>query len=287
MGQLRDRMAEDLKLRRYKPSTCDKYLRCARAFVAYHRRPPQEMGIDQVRAFLLHLQDTRKVSEATHHLYVAAIKFLYATTLGRPEVAVAIPWPKVPQKLPPILSGTEVAGLLDAMGSVLYRTIVLTAYGAGLRINEVCSLGIDDIDSRRNLIHVHDGKHGRDRYVMLSSRVLLALRTYWQVTRPKGTKLFPGQKPGSVISHEAVRNALRQAAERCKLHKRVTPHILRHSFATHLLELGTDVRVIQALLGHRSIRTTVRYARVSQAHVGRTRSPADTLGSAEAKAKLG
>ncbi len=287
MGQLRDRMTEDLKLRRYKPSTCDKYLRCARAFAAYHRRSPEQMGIEEVRGFLLHLTDERKVGAAMHHQYVAAIKFLYATTLHRPEVAVAIPWPKVAHKLPPILSGTEVAALLDAMGSVKYRTIVLTAYGAGLRIGEVCSLGVEDIDSKRNLIHVREGKHGRDRYVMLSSRVLLTLRTYWRVTRPTGAKLFPGQTPGSVTSHEAVRKALRQAAILCKLDKRVTPHILRHSFATHLLELGTDVRVIQALLGHKSLRTTERYTRVSRAHVGRTRSPVDALGSPEAKDKLG
>jgi site-specific recombinase XerD len=280
-------MAEDLKLRRYKPSTCDKYLRCARAFAAYHRRPPEQMGIEEVRAFLLHLASEGKVSAATHHQYVAALKFLYATTLKRPEVAVAIPWPKVPHKLPPILSGTEVERLLDAMSSVMYRTIVLTAYGAGLRIDEVCSLGVEDIDSKRHLIHVRDGKHGRDRYVMLSPRVLLALRTYWRATRPEGPKLFPGLKPGSAISHEAVRKALRQAALWCQIRKPVTPHILRHSFATHLLELGTDLRVIQVLLGHKSIRTTARYAQVSQAHVGRTRSPADALGTAEAKDKLG
>ncbi|WP_437600116.1 site-specific integrase [Sorangium sp. So ce590] len=287
MGQLRDRMAEDLKLRRYKPSTCDNYLRCARAFVAYHRKPPQQMGLDEVRAFLLYLAEQRKVAEATQHQYVAAIKFLYATTLGRPEVAVEIPWPKVPQKLPPVLSGTEVEALLNAIGSVKQRTIVLTAYGAGLRIDEVCSLRVEDIDSKRNLIHVRNCKHGRDRYVMLSAPVLTALRIYWRADRPAGPELFPGRKQGSVISHEAVRNALREAARRCKLHKRVTPHVLRHSFATHLLELGTDIRVIQALLGHRSIRTTVRYARVSQAHVGRTRSPVEVLGTQEAKKKLG
>ena len=163
MGQLRDRMAEDLKLRRYKPATCDNYLRCARAFVAYHRKPPQQMGLDEVRAFLLYLAEQRKVAEATQHQYVAAIKFLYATTLGRPEVAVAIPWPKVPQKLPPVLSGTEVEALLNAIGSVKQRTIVLTAYGAGLRIDEVCSLRVEDVDSKRNLIHVRNGKLGRDR----------------------------------------------------------------------------------------------------------------------------
>jgi site-specific recombinase XerD len=280
-------MAEDLKLRRYKPSTCENYLYCARAFVAYHRRSPRQMGIEEVRAFLLHLSEERKVKPATQHQHVAALKFLYAVTLGRPEVAVAIPWPKVSHSLPPILSGTEVEGLLAAIDSVKYRTIVLTAYGAGLRIAEVCSLEVQDIDSKRHLIHVREGKHGRDRYVMLSARVLLALRTYWRATRPVGPQLFPGREPGTTISHEAVRKALRKAAELCKLHKRVTPHILRHSFATHLLELGTDIRVIQVLLGHGSIRSTARYTRVSRAHVGRTQSPADALGSARAKAKLG
>ncbi|WP_437932711.1 tyrosine-type recombinase/integrase [Sorangium sp. So ce291] len=165
--------------------------------------------------------------------------------------------------------------------------MVLTAYGAGLRIDEVCSLRVEDIDSKRHLIHVRNGKHGRDRYVMLSAPVLTALRIYWRADRPAGPELFPGRVQGSVISHEAVRSALREAARRCKLHKRVTPHVLRHSFATHLLELGTDIRVIQVLLGHRSIRTTVRYVRVSQAHVGRTRSPVEVLGTQEAKKKLG
>jgi integrase/recombinase XerD len=245
------------------------------------------MGVEEVRRFLLHLSEERKLSASSQHQHVAALKFLYAVTLDRPEVAVAIPWPKVTQTLPPILSGTEVEQLLEALTSVKYRAIVLTTYGAGLRIVEVCSLHFKDIDSKRHLIHVREGKHGRDRYVMLSSRVLLALRTYWRATQPAGPELFPGRKRGTVISHEAVRNALRAAAARCKLHKRITPHILRHSFATHLLELGTDIRVIQALLGHGSIRSTVRYTRVSQAHVGRTQSPADALGTAEAKEKLG
>jgi site-specific recombinase XerD len=245
------------------------------------------MGIEEVRRFLLHLVEKRKIKPPTQQLYAAALKFLYAVTLGRPEVAVAIPLPKVRQNLPPILSGTEVEQLLEAIESIKYRTIVLTAYGAGLRIAEVCSLEVQDIDSKRLLIHVRKGKGGRDRYVMLSTRVLLALRTYWRATRPVGPQLFPGREPGTTISHAAVRAALREAAQRCKLSKRVTPHILRHSFATHLLELGTDLRVIQVLLGHGSIRSTARYTRVSQAHIGRTQSPADALGTAQAKAKLG
>ncbi len=287
MGQLRDRMAEDLKLRRYAPSTSRHYLICARAFVAYHRRPAQQMGLDEVRDFLLHMTTERKVKPATHYIYVAALKFLYATTLARPEIAVRIPWPKVPQTLPRVLSGTEVHALLEAIDSVRYRAILLTAYGAGLRINEVCSLRTEDIDAKRKLIHVRAGKHGRDRYVMLSSRVLWALRTYWRAERPSGPELFPGKEPGAVVSHEAVRRALRQAATLCKLEKRVTPHVLRHSFATHMLELGTDLRVIQALLGHQSIHTTVRYTQISQSHVGRTRSPLDVMGTSEAKTKLG
>lgn len=287
MGQLRDRLTEDLNLRRYSRSTCRKYLSCVRGFIAYHRRPAPEMGLDEVRAFLLHLSEERKVAPATHHQYVAALKFLYATTLGRPDVATAIPWPKVPQTLPDILSGTEVEALLAAIGSVKYRTIVLTAYGAGLRISEVCTLHVADIDSKRMLIHVRGGKCDKDRYVMLSTRVLLTLRTYWRVERPTGPELFPGRFRGSSISTSAVTYALQRATALCKLTKRVTPHVLRHSFATHLLELGTDLRIIQVLLGHRSILSTVRYARVSKRLIGRTQSPADTLGTAKAKDKLG
>ena len=287
MGQLRDRMTEDLKLRRYSRSTCRKYLCCVRGFVAYHRRPAEEMGLEEVRTFLLHLSEERKVRPATQHQYVAALRFLYGTTLGRPELATAIPWPKVPHTLPDILSGTEVEALLEAIGSVKYRAIVLTAYGAGLRISEVCTLHVADIDSKRRLIHVRGGKREKDRYVMLSTRVLLALRTYWRVERPTGPELFPGRFRGSSISAPAVTHALQRATTLCKLTKRVTPHVLRHSFATHLLELGTDIRIIQALLGHGSILSTVRYTRVSQALIGRTESPADLLGTAEAKDKLG
>lgn len=168
-----------------------------------------------------------------------------------------------------------------------YRAIVLTAYGAGLRVGEVCTLMVGDIDSKRKLIHIRDTKHGQDRYVMLGERVLLTLRTYWRATKPAGPALFPGVRPGTCVSESAIRHALKRAATYCKLDKRVTLHVLRHSFATHLLELGTDVRVIQVLLGHSSITTTVRYTRVSSALVGRTKSPVDVLGTEGAKEKLG
>jgi site-specific recombinase XerD len=287
MGELRDRLIEDMKLRRYSRHTQRKYTQCVKGFITYHRRPADQMGLDDVRAFLLHLTDERKSSPATHHQYVAALKFLYGVTLGRSEIAGAIPWPRVPVTLPDVLSGTEVEALLEAIPSVRLRAVVLTAYGAGLRISEVCTLSIHDIDSKRRLIHIRDSKHGQDRYVMLGERVLLALRTYWRATKPAGPALFPGLRAGTHVCEAAIRRALQRAAKHCKLDKRVTPHVLRHSFATHLLELGTDLRVIQVLLGHQSITTTVRYTHVSAALIGNTESPADVLGTETAKKKLG
>jgi site-specific recombinase XerD len=286
MGKLRDKMIQDLGLRCYAPATCKEYVRCARDFVAYHRRPPEQMGEPEVRDYLLFLATERKVAPATRKMHLAAVKFLYGVTLERPEAVARIPWPKVDSTLPDILSGTEVQQLLDAMDSTKHRAIVMTTYGLGLRISEVCRLCVDDIDSKRMLVHVRNAKGARDRFVPLPERVLFTLRHYWVVARPKGPQLFPGGTPGSKVSVDAVRDNLRAGAEKAGLAKRVTPHVLRHSFATHLLELGTDLRVIQMLLGHRSIRTTLRYTRVTDKHLARTTSPIDVLGTPEAK-KMG
>jgi site-specific recombinase XerD len=283
MGKLRDKMIQDLQLRRYAPATCTRYVDCARAFVAYHRRPAEEMGEAEVRQYLLYLVLEREIGPATQKMHVAGIKFLYAETLARPEVVARIPWPKVRQSLPPILSGTEVDVLLAAIESTKYRAIVMTAYGLGLRISEVCRLCTSDIDSKRMLVWVRDGKRGRDRYVTLPERVLFTLRRYWVTEKLSGPVLFPGQAPGSCVSASAVRLNLHAAATKAKLTKRVTPHVLRHTFATHLLELGTDLRVIQMLLGHGSIRTTVRYTRVTDKHVARVTSPIDVIGTARQK----
>lgn len=284
MGKLRDKMIQDLQLRRYAPATCERYVDCARAFVAYHRRPPERMGEAEVRQYLLYLVLERKIGPATQKMHVAGIKFLYAETLARPEVVARIPWPKVRQSLPPILSGTEVDVLLAAIESTKYRAIVMTAYGLGLRISEVCRLCPSDIDSKRMLVWVRNGKRGRDRYVTLPAMVLFTLRRYWVTEKLSGPVLFPGQAPGSCVSASAVRLNLHAAAKKAKLTKRVTPHVLRHTFATHLLELGTDLRVIQMLLGHGSIRTTVRYTRVTDKHVARVTSPIDVIGTARQKA---
>ena len=157
--------------------------------------------------------------------------------------------------------------------------VVTTAYGAGLRVSEACRLQVQDIDGKRGLIHVRLGKGGKDRYVMLSQRLLGLLRQYWVAVRPSGEWLFPGRKPGKPLTPSAVRRALNVAVKAAKLKKRVTVHVLRHSFATHLLETGTDIRLIQVLLGHASIRTTARYAQVSTTHIGRVKSPLDLLGT--------
>jgi integrase/recombinase XerD len=287
MGQLRDKMKADLKLRRYRSGTIDNYLWCARRYAAFHRRPPEQMGEQEMRRFLLHLVEERHIGPAGHKMHVAALKFLYGVTLDRPEVAVRVPWPKVPVKLPDILDGREVERLLGAIESMKYRAVLMTAYGAGLRISEACALRTTDIDSRRGVIHVRDGKRGRDRFVMLPQRLLAFLREYWRAVRPTGPELFPGVAPARPVAPRTVRAAVRKAAVTAKITKRVTPHVLRHCFATHLLEGGADIRTIQVLLGHGSIRTTARYTQVSTRHIARTKSPLDRLSKKKGRRTTG
>jgi site-specific recombinase XerD len=281
MGAIRDKMTADLELRGFAAPTKKEYLRCAKNFVAYHHRSPMELGEPEIREFLLYLINEQKTGSATQRMYVAAIKFLYVTTLERPEAVAKIPWPKRSQTLPDILTGEEVERLFQQIVSLKHRVILMTAYGAGLRISEACSLQTSDIDSKRMLIHVHKGKGAKDRYVMLSERLLEVLRAYWKAARPPGPFLFPGGVPGRPITINTVDSTLHKVVVQCQFTKRVTPHSLRHSFATHLLETGTDIRVIQRLLGHASIQTTVRYTKVTERHIGRTKSPLDLLGTKE------
>jgi integrase/recombinase XerD len=281
MGTIREKMTADLELRGFASTTKKEYLRRAHNFVNYYRRPPIELGEQEVREFLLYLVNERKAGSATQHIYIAAIKFLYTTTLNRPEVVAKIPWPKRAQTLPDILTGEEVEQIFQQIASLKHRAILMTAYGAGLRISEACSLETSDIDSKRMLIHVHEGKGAKDRYVMLSERLLDVLRTYWKTARPQGRFLFPGAIPGRSITTSAVQRVLHQVVVQCHFNKRVTAHSLRHGFATHLLETGTDIRTIQRLLGHSSVQTTARYTRVTERHIGRTKSPLDLLGTKE------
>lgn len=278
MGELYQKMAQDLSIKNLAEATRREYLRCCCAFVRYHMRSPKEMGLAEIKDYLGQLIRAGAGPEKLK-MHVAGLKFLYGTTLDREKVAEKIPWPKVPHKKPDILSLGEVERLLDAAmsASPVTAVVAIAAYGAGLRISEACRLRPEDIDSARRLIHVRQGKGGKDRYVMLSERLLAILRGYWAQQQPQGGWLFPGQKPGNPITRSAVEQAIHKAAAKAKLRKKVTPHLLRHSFATHLLEDGADIRVIQVLLGHSSIRTTARYTQVSARHVGSVKSPLDKL----------
>ena len=277
MGKLRDRMLFDLRLRGFSEATQSHYILRVRKLAAYFKRSPEELGAHEVRAFLRHLIEQRKLSTASLSAYVAAIKFCYTVTLQRPQVTADIPWPKVPQKLPDVLSRAEVEQILATVQVPKYRALLMTAYGAGLRISEACVLQTTDIDRQRMLLHVRDGKGGKDRYVMLSPRLLHSLEAYWRQARPAGPYLFPGagRRSHAPLSRQAAHLALKKVVARCGIPKHVTLHSFRHAFATHLLEAGTDLRVIQRLLGHAHIHTIARYTQVTAQHTRTLQSPLD------------
>ncbi len=277
MGKLHDQMKEDLLLKAYSPNTMRSYLRCARRFAEHYMRSPEEMGAQEVRDFLLHLVRDRQASPATLDMYVCALKFLYNVTLKRPEVVKGISHPKRPKTLPVVLSPEEVLQIFAAIRSVKHKAIIATAYAAGLRISEVCGLRIVDIDSQRKRIHVRSGKGKKDRYVMLGESLLALLRQYYQKARPKGEYLFPGYNPQRPLCTTAVSQVLRKVVRQTGLAKKVSMHTLRHGFATHLLEAGTDIRILQVLLGHSSIRTTLRYTHITDRLLQKLVSPLDII----------
>lgn len=283
MGQLRDRMDEDLRLAGYSPLTRKVYLLYARLFTKYHMRSPAEMGEEHIRQYLLHLVEEKKVSWETYRQVRASLKFLYSVTLRRPVEVVHLPVQRRGNvKLPVVLSGTEVRDLFAATRSAKYRAILMAQYAGGLRISEACRLRPEDIDSKRAVIHIRQGKGGRDRYTMLSTRLLNLLRDYYRQYRPVGW-LFPGRTAAGHVSRETVRRVFHAARSAAGITKKATPHTLRHCFATHLLETGVDIVVIRTLLGHGSLRATEVYAHVSLEHIGRVRSPLDLLGTPAAK----
>jgi len=276
MDQLRDRMVSDFLLGNYRPSTRKEYLRCVRNFTGHYMRCPSQLGKEEVRGFLHHLLVVRGMNPPSIKGYVAALKFLYTTTLERPEVVAWIPYPRIRSKLPAVLDPAEVKEILVAIEPPLFRALFVTTYATALRVSEVCSLSIGDLDSRRGVIRVC-GKGGRERYVPLREKLLRVLRRYYQSQRPKGTWLFPAARSDRHVSPDRARTALRKAVRKTSVKKHVTPHVLRHSCATHLLEAGVELRVIQALLGHASIRTTVRYTRVSTRLIKGTIDPLEII----------
>lgn len=277
MGQLRDRMDQDLVLRGLSASTRKIYLIYARKFVAYHGRPPQRMGEAEVRQFLLHLIWHEQVSAETYRQAYAAVKFLYAVTLGRRWAVERIPFRKCPKHLPTVLSRAEIAALLQTVRRPAYRVVLMVLYAAGLRINEGCHLQVRDIDSHQMVIRVRGAKGRKDRQTVLSPELLNVLRRYWRIDRPHPW-LFPGGKPNEPITDCAVRQVFKTACRQAGIQRACTPHVLRHSFATHQLESGTDLVVIQQMLGHHSIRTTSIYTHVATDQIRSTSSLLAQLG---------
>jgi integrase/recombinase XerD len=278
MEKLRDRMEADLTLGGYSAWTVKIYLDCAKKFAEHFPNPPGRMGEAEVREYLLYLIKRRKLSRSYIKQVRAALIFLYRVTLKRPMEVANLPTMRRQQRLPKVLSGSEMIALLAATESPKYRLILMTMYGSGLRIFEACQLTAGDIDSKRMLIHVRLGKGGRDRYTVLSKRLLSDLRDYYRAARPQ-TWLFPGISEDEHVTTQSVRKVLAKAVAAAGITKRVTPHTLRHSFATHLIESGKDVTVVQELLGHRSLCATMIYTHISVDHIGRTQSPLDLLGT--------
>jgi integrase/recombinase XerD len=275
MTPLRRRMIEDMRLRNLADRTIDTYVDRVAAFARHFGTSPEHLGSDHIRAYLLHLVD-QKTSWAYFNQTRCALRFLYRTTLKRGWVDDGVVCARTPRKLPVVLSLDEVAQLFAAIKNFKHRAILMTASAAGLRLSEVVGLRAEDIDSRRMVLRVRQGKGRKDREVMLSPRLLDVLRLYWRVVRPAGY-LFPGRDPDRPLSHSAVQRACRAALRRSGLTKRISPHSLRHSFATHLLEAGTDVRTIRILLGHSHLSTTARYTHISSARLHGTASPLDRL----------
>jgi integrase/recombinase XerD len=276
MTVLREKMMHDLQLAGLAKDTRDRYINSIARFAKFHSRCPDTMGQDEVRAWARHLSRSG-IGAMRLNQHFAALKFLYTKTLGRPAVVSFLSTPKRPKTLPVVLSAQQVYRLLEALELPKFRLLFTTIYATGLRIAEACALETRDIDAAGGVIHVRRGKGGKPRVVMLSPRLLGLLRAYWREQRPPAPHLFTG-RTGQPLSPEVARDALRLAAASAGVDRRkVTPHVLRHSFATHLLDAGTDLRLIQVLLGHESIDTTTRYVRVSTAALAKTRSPLERL----------
>ena len=275
LNPLRRRMIEDMKVRNLSPVTQRCYVHAVAKFARYFNRSPDRLGLTDVRTYQIHLASSG-LSWAGFNVAVCALRFFYGVTLGRSAMVERIPYARKRRQLPVILSADEVMQFLAAVPNLKHRTALMTAYAAGLRVSEVVRLRIADIDSGRMLIRVEQGKGGRDRYVMLSPQLLGMLRGYWRETRPAHW-LFPGHDESRPLDASVLQWACRTARTAAKLGKPVTVHTLRHSFATHLLEAGTDIRTIQVLLGHHDLSTTARYTQVATTTIGNTASPFDRL----------
>jgi integrase/recombinase XerD len=277
---LRQMMLDELQRRNYSQSTARSYLYAVEDFAKYFNRSPERLGPNHIREYQVHLFRDRKLSPGTIEGRTAALRFLFVKTLRRPYLPEQIPFPKRPRRLPTVLSQEEVARLIESARNLMHRTMLMTLYATGLRRAELCHLKVSDIDSERMVIHVRQGKGGRDRDVLLSSKLLETLREYWRWMKPR-TYLFPGTvnnwRADVPITEKIVWVAVSEAAKRAGITKRVSPHSLRHSFATHMLEAGADLRTIQVLLGHAKLADTTVYLHLSRRHLQAVASPLEAI----------
>ena len=280
MTRLRKMMLEELQRRNYSAITTRNYLRVVTEFAKYFGEPPDRLGLNELRTYQAYLLPERKLTPGTVVNQVAALRFFFVKTLKRYQFRDFLPYPQDRRRLPTVLSREEVSHLINAAGNLFRRTLLMTLYGTGMRRAELAHLKVSDIDSQRMIIRVVAGKGGKDRDLPLSPALLETLREYWRWRKPK-LYLFPtrtlGRRLDQPISDKAVWIACSEAARRAGISKRVTPHTLRHSWATHLLEAGTDLRTIQVLLGHGDLETTAQYLHLSQRHLQAVTNPLDSL----------
>ena len=276
MTPLRQRMTEDLRIRNYSPNTIDTYIRLVARFAKHYERSPDELGTEDIRGYQVHLLE-QKTSWSLFNQSVCALRFFYRVTLQRSWPVEQLPYGKKPKTLPVVLSQEQVLRFLGAVDHPMYRIALTTEYASGLRISELVAMRVEDIDSARMMIHVGHGKGDKTRLVPLSKVLLGQLRDYWRIYRPEPW-LFPGRQRHKPVTKKTIWDACRRAREGAGLRKHVTPHTLRHCYATHLLEAGTDIRTVQALLGHASLSSTMIYTHVQRRLITATRSPLDLIG---------
>jgi len=276
MTPLRKRMIDEMELRNFSPKTVKLYVDNVARFARYFGTSPDQLGTEHVKKYLLQMVQEKHLAWGTYKQALAALRYFYRWVVKGPEIVEDIRCPRPERHLPVVLSFDEVRRFFAAIPSFKQRMILMTAYSAGLRISEVVNLQVSDIDSQRMVIRVRQGKRNKDRYTILSPVLLAMLRHWWVAARPI-SYLYQGRSPDRPARVTTIQQACKEAQERADLDKRITPHTLRHSFATHLLEAGTDLRVIQELLGHSSIRTTAIYTHVSAKLIAKTKSPLDLL----------
>ena len=275
MSPLRRRMIEDMTVRNFVADTQRNYLRAVKNLAIFLGRSPDTATAEDLRLFQLHLTETH-VRPPTINGTVTALRFFFSVTVDRSDVTKPLTLVAEPRGIPVILSPAEVARLLEAAPGPKYKAALSAAYGAGLRVSEVVALKVPDIDSKRMLLRIEQGKGRKDRFAMLSPQLLELLRDWWRIARPP-VWLFPGQNPVNHLTTRQLNRAVHAAAHMAEITKRVTPHTLRHSFATHLLEQNIDIRVIQVLLGHAKLETTALYTRVATNIIREVMSPLDRL----------